>query len=262
MNDGKKNKKISVCIMAYNEEPNIRRALESVKWADEIIVVDSFSTDRTREISRECGATVLEHAFEGHIAQRNYARECATGEWVFYIDADEEATEELGADIRKAVAEDDGSYDGFDMPRKAFYLGRWITHCGWYPNRKVRMYRRSKARHGGTDPHDTMVFNEPGSKVGHLKNDLLHYTYKDFAHQLRTVNKFSDIQARRLFEKGRRFHLWQLFVFPKWKFLEVYFLKLGILDRLPGFVIAAASAFNVFSRYIKLWEIQRNRKKG
>lgn len=256
--DDKQNKiSISVCLMTYNEEANIRRALKSVAWADEIVVIDSFSTDKTRDIAESMGAKVHTNSFDGHIAQRNNARELARGEWIFYIDGDEQATEELGEEIRRVIKEDNGKFDAYDMPRKAFYLGRWINHCGWYPNRKIRLYRRSKAHHGGTDPHDKVVFDDPSSRTGHLKYDILHYTYRDFAHQLSTINKFSDIQAKRLYESGKRYHLWQLILFPKWKFFEVFFLKLGFLDGFAGIVISVASAFNVFSRYVKLREIQK-----
>lgn len=243
---------ISAVVICGNEEAGIRECLASVAWCDEIVVVDSLSTDRTVEIARTFTPRVFERAWPGYVAQKNFAIEQATREWVFSLDADETCTPELRAAIERAL-ENPGETVAFRVRRLVHYLGRWIRHCGWYPDWKTRLVLRGKARWEGEDPHDKLV---AGGPVRDLAADLHHFTYKNFSHQIRTINHFGDVAVEQTRARGRRFSYLMLVLHPPVKFLEVYVRKLGVLDGLAGFVIAMASAFYVFSKHVKLWEAQ------
>jgi glycosyltransferase involved in cell wall biosynthesis len=245
--------RLSVTVICMNEERNIRECLESVKWADEIVVVDSGSTDRTTEIAREFTPRVVHHEWPGYVAQKNYALGLARGEWVLCLDADERCTPEL-RDLLLRRLQNPGDVDGFKVRRHVFYLGRWIDHGGWYPDWKLRIVRRAKARWGGVDPHDKL---EVEGRVEKLEADLLHYTYRDFSHQIRIIDRFSDVVRDGWLRAGRRPSLVLTVVHPLFKFLECYVWKLGFLDGFPGLAIAAASAFYVFAKRVKLWEAVR-----
>ena len=245
--------KISACITAGNEESNIRRCLESVTWCDEIIVVDSFSTDRTAEISREYTNLVYEHRWLGYIGQKNLIKDLAAGPWILFVDADEEISPELRNEI---IAEFHSptldQYAAFEFPRMVRFLGRWIRHGDWYPDVKLRLFRKDRGRCGGKEPHDRMTVE---GSVKRLKNPMWHYTYVDIAEQIGSLNNFSGITARTQFEDGRRFRLHNLILRPFFRFLRCYVLKRGFLDGLPGFMIAVTTAFGVFTKYAKLWEL-------
>ena len=246
--------RLSVTIITLNEEASLPACLDSVRWADEVIVVDSGSADRTCEIARAAGAHVLPHAWEGHVRQKQFALEQATGDWILCLDADERVSPELKAEIETALRTPAEGTDGFSMPRHTFYLGRWIDHGGWYPDRKVRLVRRGRARWTGIDPHDRLA---PDGRVGELAGEIHHYTYRDLAHQLRTIQNFSDIAVREWRTEGRGFSLARLLFHPPAKFLSCYVWKLGFLDGLPGFLIAVNSAYYVFLKHAKLWEAAR-----
>ncbi|KAF0245682.1 MAG: family 2 glycosyl [Planctomycetota bacterium] len=241
--------KVTAYVITLNEEANIRECLKSLAWADQVLVVDSYSTDKTCDIARELGATVVQRKWNGINEQRQAGLEHCAHDWVFCLDADERVSPELKAEIPKALEKP--AADGFEIPRHTWYLGRWINHCGWYPDFKMRLFRRSRGKFAGTDPHDHFAL-EGGP--GRLKGEIQHFTYKNFAHQLRTINAFSEAASKELYDKGRRFSLLALLIKPQWKFLEVFIFKAGFLDGLAGFVIAVASAFNVFTRQVKLWE--------
>ncbi len=249
---------LTACILAYNEERNLPDCLASVAWADEVLVVDSISTDRTVEIAKAAGARVVQRPWPGMNAQRSFAIHEASHEWVLCVDADERVTPELKAEVAAAVARTDGPA-GYEVPRHTWYLGRWIDHGGWYPDWKLRLFRRDKARMAGVDPHDRIEVDGP---VGRLQGELQHYTYRSFSQQIQTIDRFSEAASRELAADGARFRIWKLLLRPPAKFLECWVWKLGFLDGLPGFVIAVASAFNVFSRYVKLWERQRRLGEG
>lgn len=250
--------KLSVCIVAMNEEDRLRPCLESVRWADEIVVVDSHSTDRTREVAAEFGARVVERDWPGYVEQKNFALSQAAHEWVLCLDADERVSDALRADIQRVLAAPANSIAGYAMPRHVFYLGRWINHGGWYPDRKVRLVQRGRARWTGDDPHDKLVADGP---VERLDGDLVHHTYRNFSHQLQIIDRFSDVVIARYRDAYRRYRApWLvplMFLHPPVKFVECYLWKLGFLDGLPGMIIAAASAFYVFSKYVKAWESRR-----
>lgn len=245
--------RISAVVICCNEEQNIGACLESVRWCDEIVVVDSGSTDRTVEIARGFTPRVLHHDWPGFVAQKNFALEQATGDWILSLDADERCTPGLRAAIERAVAQPGPA--GWRVRRLVRYLGRWIRHCGWYPDEKVRLVRRGAARWEGEDPHDRLACT---GDVRSLDADLLHFTYRDFAHQIRTIDHFSDVVVAEWEKKGRRPSYLMMLFHPPVKFLEVYFRKLGILDGLPGLVIAAATAFYVFAKHVK----HRERARG
>ena len=183
---------ISAVIIAFNEEKNIRGCLESIKWVDEIIVVDSFSNDATVEICREYTDRVIQREWPGHVKQKQFALEQATGDWILSLDADERLSEEAAEEIESRVLQGPQSADGFIFPRQSYYLGRWISHGGWYPDSKLRLVRRGRAKWGGEDPHDKLIID---GRAEHLRGKILHYVYSDISHQLKTVDSFSKITA-------------------------------------------------------------------
>ncbi len=246
--------KFSVAIICCNEEANIRDCLESVKWADEIVVVDSGSTDRTLAIAREYTDRIIERPWPGHLEQKNFALEQAAGEWVLSIDADERVSPELAEEIRALLRHDDIAETGFTVPRKTFYLGKWITHGGWYPDRKLRLVRRGRAHWAGVNPHDHLYAD---GAVGNLGGDLHHYTYRDISAHLKTIDLFTTIAAEQLAQQGQRHALCHMLLNPPCRFLRMYLLRLGFLDGLAGFVVAALGGYYVFLKYAKLWERQR-----
>ncbi len=250
---------ISACIVTFNEEENIRACLGSVKWADEIVVVDSFSTDRTVEIAQEFTEHVLQREWPGHIAQKKFALEDATGEWILCIDADEQVSSGLAAEIQAILQDRECAEVAFAMPRKTWYLGRWITHGGWYPNRKLRLFRKGRAEVGGVEPHDHIHADGP---VGTLKGDLYHFTYRDVAEHLETISTFTTVAANEMHARGRGHALFHMLTNAPARFLKMYLLRLGFLDGLPGFVLAVLSSYYVFLKYTKLWELQHAKKRG
>lgn len=242
--------KISATVICKDEAHNIEDCLKSVSWCDEIVVVDSGSTDGTVDLAKKHSTKVIHHDWPGYVAQKNYALDQATGDWILSLDADERCTEDLQVALRKELESADG-LAGFEVRRHVKYLGSWINHGGWYPDWKCRIVRRGKARWGGVDPHDKLI---PEGPVKRISADLHHFTYRDFAHQVRIINHFSDVVCEEYVKAGKRPSILQAIFHPPWKFFECYLWKLGILDGFPGFVIAVGSAFYIFARYVKLWE--------
>jgi glycosyltransferase involved in cell wall biosynthesis len=254
---------ISACIVCFNEENNIRKCLESITWVKDcggqIVVVDSFSTDKTIDICREYTDDVFQNPWPGFVNQKNHALSLAKNDWVLSLDADERISESL----RDAILAEwkSGRYkkvDGYLMKRHTFYLGRWINHGGWYPDYKIRLFRKSKGRWGGRDPHDHILMDEAAA-VQKLNDDILHYTYEDISHQIKTIDRFSDASSEALLSEGKTFCLCNLLFRPPVKFIETYLLKLGFLDGLAGFIIAVSSSFYVFVKYAKMWEKNKKR---
>lgn len=245
--------RVAAAVICRDEEDRIAACLESVAWCDEIVVVDSGSRDRTVEIARKHATRVLHNPWPGYVAQKNFALEQTTAEWVLCLDADERCTPELAGAIRSALAAP-GDRAGFAVRRHVHYLGRWIDHGGWYPDWKLRLVRRGRARWGGVDPHDKLIADGP---VARLEADLVHATYRDFADHLRTVQRFSDVVSDEWLRAGRRFSLLRAVAHAPVKFFECWIWKQGFRDGWPGFVIAATSAFYVFAKHVKLWEKSR-----
>ncbi len=252
--------RISVCITAGNEEHNIRRCLESVKWASEIIVIDSFSTDRTPEICREYTDLVYQHRWLGYIGQKNLIKDLASGSWILFIDADEEISPELRDEILDEFRSGHNErYDGYEFPRMVRHLHRWIRHGDWYPDTKLRLFNKSRGRCGGREPHDRI---EVDGRVKHLKNPMHHYTYTGIEDQISSMNKFSSITATGQFEDGRPVRLHDILTRPTLRFLRGYFIKRGFLDGIPGLIVAVSNAYGVFAKYAKLWERHLDRRLG
>jgi glycosyltransferase involved in cell wall biosynthesis len=256
------NFKISACIITLDEAEHIRAACESVAWADEIIVVDSGSTDQTQEIAIECGARVIERPWPGFAAQKQFAAEQAAHDWILSLDADERVTDELRASIEQLRAKDDADMsDGYLMARRAFYMGRWIVGGGWYPDRQLRLYRKSKGRWAGAHVHESVKM-DPDARVGLLKGDLLHYTAINAAEHHRMIGeRYAPLAARKMFEAGRRTSPWQIATIGPATFIRNFILKGGFRDGLPGFSIASFAAHHAFLKHMQLWELQ-NRKDG
>ena len=250
--------KLSVVIITFNEERNIGRCIGSVREvADEIVVVDSFSTDRTREICENSGVKFIEHAFEGHIQQKNFAITQAKYPHQLSLDADEALSEELKAEILKI--KNDWQYDGYRMNRLTNYCGKWIHHCGWYPDTKLRLYDSVKGSWGGTNPHDKFEMN-PGSKVGFLKGDILHYSYYTVEEHIRQADKFSTIAAKELVSLGKTVTCFQIIVNPVAKFIRNYILRIGFLDGYFGFIICRIAAHETYLKYSKARQLKRSKK--
>ncbi len=246
---------VSVCIVTYNEEKNIRDCLKSVAWVDEIIIVDSFSSDKTVNICREFTDKIMQREWKGQIDQKSFALSSTKYDWVLLIDADERLSPGLIEEIKKGLSEDSGEYDGFYFPRLVYYLGRWIKHGEWYPDYKLRLFRRVKGRIGGVEPHEKVEVS--GGRVKYLEQDLWHFTYENIFDQLQTLNKFSSISAEEMAKHGKVFHPFQILLRPIIRFITGYAIRGGFKDGIPGLIIAAASSFYVFLKYSKLWELQK-----
>ncbi len=244
--------KVSATIVTLNEERNLARAIKSLKASvDEVVVVDSGSADRTREIAGSLGARVIEEPWRGYAAQKNLAASVAANDWILSIDADEELTPELAEEIRKLKAAP-GSCDGYTMPRKARYLGKWILHSGWYPDRKVRLYNRQHASWRGDYVHESVVVN---GMTGELRGDLLHYTCDSLAQHLRTLDRYTTLAAQALAASGKPAPFRRLVFDPPWTFFRSFILQRGFLDGMHGFVIAGMASFYTFMKYAKAREL-------
>jgi len=251
---------ISAVILTLNEERNIGRCIDSLAGvAEDVVVVDSFSTDRTREICEGKGVRFIQHKFEGYIEQKNWALTQARFDHVLSLDADEALSDGLRASIQEAKEGWQGQ--GYTMNRLTNYCGSWIRHCSWYPDRKLRLFDRRKGKWGGLNPHDIFLL-EPGSRTQHLNGDLYHYSYYSYSDHLRQVDRFTTIGARSLFEKGRHAGLLRLVLSPVVKFVRDYIFKLGFLDGFHGYAICRISALATFIKYAKLRDLHRHSKGG
>ncbi|MGH7964051.1 MAG: glycosyltransferase, partial [Candidatus Binatia bacterium] len=242
---------ISCCIVCFNEETHIRRCLESIKWCDEIIVVDSFSTDQTVAICQEYTCHVIQRAWPGYVKQKRFALAQATHEWVLNVDADEEVSPELQNEILTVLQRDDPAVDGFAMPRLVYYLGQWWWR-GWYPGYVLRLFRKARVRWGGVDPHEKVLLR---GQADQLRGNLYHYTYTDISDHLRSLNSLTETAAHERSLLGRRVGLTDLCLRPLWRFLRMYFLRGCFREGAPGFFVAVTAAFYVFLKYAKLWEL-------
>ncbi len=249
---------VSVCLLACDEEQELARCLASVAWADEIVVVvDAKSRDGSESVARRLASRVERREYAGDIEQKRYAVSLARHDWVFVLDPDEVVTPELAAAMQGALACDPTtgvSPAGYQVNRATYHLGRWIRHGDFYPDWKLRLFRRSLARFVGRDPHGRV---EVEGSQGRLAGDLLHYSYRNLADQVARIQFFSGEAASALARDGVRFRLYQLVLHPPARFLRSYVMRRGFQDGLPGFVIGVASAFYVFLKYAKLWERTR-----
>jgi glycosyltransferase involved in cell wall biosynthesis len=244
-------RKLSLCIITRDEEENLPRCLDSVPFADQIVVLDSGSTDRTCEIARERGAEVHVEEFRGHVAQKNRAVELARHPWVLCLDADEELSAELAREIEQVLESGEDEVAGYELPRKTEYLGAFIEHSGWWPEYRLRLFDSARGAWRGRDPHDRV---ELEGLVRRLAGPLYHYNYRDLRHHLEKVNAYTTTMAEGLFREGRRFRLADALLRPPGRFLRMYVLRRGFLDGWRGFLLASIAAFYVFLKYAKLWE--------
>jgi glycosyltransferase involved in cell wall biosynthesis len=245
---------ITVTLITLNEENNLARAIQSVGWADEVIVVDSGSTDGTIALARQLGAKVFINSWPGYGPQKNYAQRQASHDWILNIDADEAVSPELANEIQQAltgVAQGTIQARGFSFPRKTFYLGRWIRHGGWYPNYLVRLADRRAASWSEPQVHEAL---EVRGEVLTLTSPLDHFSFSSIQDQILTNLTFSKLGSQELARRGKRPSLSKLVLKPLGKFIETYFLKRGFLDGLPGFIISVNAAHSMFLKYAYLLE--------
>ncbi len=247
--------KLTATVITLNEAAHIQAALESVAWADEIVVVDSGSTDDTVALARRFTDRVLTREWQGYIDQKNYAASVASHDWILSLDADERATPELGREIGDLLASDPPAY-GYRIPRVSFYLGRWIRSTDWYPDYQLRLYDRRHGRWAGRYVHESV---DVGGRTGSLRSNLLHYPYRDIAHHLQTIDRYSTLAARQAAEEGKHAGVAHILVRPPLAFLRNYVLRGGFRDRGPGLVVSLLNSYYVCVKFAKLWERDRAR---
>jgi glycosyltransferase involved in cell wall biosynthesis len=243
--------KLTVTVITRNESPNIAAALASVQWADEIIVVDSESTDDTAAIARQFTDRVIIRPWPGYVAQKNFAAEQASHDWILSLDADERVSPPLAGEIRSRLSSPP-SASGYRMPRVTFHLGRWIRSTDWYPDYQLRLYHRRRARWTGRHVHESVRTDGP---VERLRGELQHYAYRDIAHHLQTMDRYTTLAARQMFEEGRRASWIDVLVVPRLTFWRNYILRRGFRDGMAGLVISTMNADYVGLKYAKLWEL-------
>lgn len=247
---------ISLVIITLNEEKNIERCIKSVlDVADEIVVLDSLSNDKTKEICLKYPVRFIEQPFLGYIEQKNKALEFATYPHVLSLDADEALSDELKASILKV--KENWQFDGYYCNRLTNFCGKWIHHTDWYPDKKLRLFDKRKGRWSGINPHDKYSL-QPGCSESFLKGDLLHYSFPTINQHMEVMKKFTTIMAKEGFEKGKKANFMALVISPFWKFLKSYFFRLGFLDGYYGFVVSIISAYATFMKYVKIKELQQN----
>lgn len=247
--------KISAVIITYNEEKNIARCLDSLKdVADDIVVLDSFSTDNTKKICVDKGARFFEHVFDGHIQQKNRVITYAEYPHILSLDADEA----LDDTLRKSILEVKNNFakDGYYMNRLTNYCGHWVRHCNWYPDRKLRLWDSRKGEWRGINPHDKYEMFDGDKNTGYLKGDILHYSYYTIEDHYKQVEYFSSIASKAYYETGKKAPVYKLVLNPLAKFLDHYFLNLGFLDGSAGFSISKISAYATYLKYKKLRNLQ------
>lgn len=242
---------ISAIVVCFNEEENIRECLESLRWCDEIVVVDSLSTDRTVEICRQYTDRVIQRPWAGYRDQKAFAHSQATKDWVILVDADERVPPELREEIRDALKRLGDRYAAFSVPRLVYYLGRWWWRGGWYPDYDIRVFRRDLAAWGGSDPHERILIS---GKVRRLRHPLHHYSYRDISDHLRRINHFTDVSSGKLRDQAKAWRWMDNLFRPLFRFFRSYVLKRGFLEGFPGFFVAATAAIYVFLKYAKLRE--------
>jgi glycosyltransferase involved in cell wall biosynthesis len=249
---------ISVVVITYNEEANIERCLLSAgDIADEILVVDSFSTDKTEEICKTLNVRFIQHKFEGYIEQKDWAANQANYDHILSLDADEVISEKLKNSILDVKS--NWVFDAYSFNRLNYYCGKWIRHSGWYPDRKIRLFNRKTGKWMGENPHDKVELAE-GSTQMHIKGDLLHYTYYSVKEHINQTVKFAELSAVAAFKKGKKAGIFSIIVHTIWKFKRNYFFKLGFLDGYYGFVICTITAIGTFFKYVRLRELNHSKK--
>lgn len=239
--------KITATIITLNEERKIVRAIESLRCCDEILILDSGSVDRTVELAERLGARVIEGGWLGYAAQKNRVAEQASHEWILSLDADEALSEALEGEIWN-VKKNGPRYDAYTMPRMAQYLGKWILHSGWYPDRKVRLYDRRKAKWVGEFVHESVKVD---GRVGHLESNILHFTCDSISEHVKTIDHYTTLAAQELASRRIKIGVSHLIFDPPWTFFKTYFIYLGFLDGVEGLILAYMASFYTFVKYAK-----------
>jgi glycosyltransferase involved in cell wall biosynthesis len=247
--------RLTVITIALNEEMNIAPCLESVRWADEIIVVDSGSTDRTVEQARRYTSQVFSVEWQSYGVARNFGLSHASGDWILWLDADERVTPELAAEIKQILERDDRRIAGYAIARRAYFLGRWIKHCGWYPSRVVRLFQKQYGKFTESRVHEKLELH---GETRPARFDLLHFTDPNLHGYLLKFNKYTSLGADDLHDVGRRFRYSDVILRPVFQFFKMYLLRRGFLDGMPGFILCVLSSAYVFTKYAKLWEREQN----
>lgn len=243
--------KLTVTVITRNEAANLAAALDSVRWADEIIVVDSGSTDDTVAIARGYTDRVIVRPWPGYADQKNFAADEASHDWVLSLDADERVSPALAEEVRRVMA---GTPDaaGYRIPRVTFHLGRWIRSTDWYPDYQLRLYDRRRGRWAGRHVHESVRADGP---VRRLKGEIQHYAYRDIAHHFQTMDRYTTLAARQMFEDGRRATWIDILVTPRLTFFRNYVLRGGFRDGMAGLIVSAMNAYYVGLKFAKLWEL-------
>jgi len=246
--------KVSGVVIAYNDAPNIRKCLESLHWVDELVVIDSYSTDGTTEICREFTPHVFHYPFHGFGALRNQAVTHATNDWIFSLDTDEFATREIQEEIEQLLAKGPQAYAYF-VPRQNQFLGRWIKHGGWYPDyRQPQFFHKSHMRYREDLVHEGF---ELTGQTGYLRSHVEQTPFRDIEQFWHKMNRYSTLRAEAMHEEGRKFHVHQLISHPFFTFFKMYIWRVGFFDRKPGLILSMLYAYYTFVKYAKLWELQR-----
>jgi glycosyltransferase involved in cell wall biosynthesis len=244
---------VTATIITLNESANVAAALESVAWADEIVVVDACSTDDTVAIARRFTDRVVVREWPGYVDQKNFAASLATHDWILSLDADERVTPALAGEIRERLRSEPPCA-GYRVPRVSQYLGRWIRSTDWYPDYQLRLYDRRRARWAGRYVHEWVAID---GDVGRLRADLQHFPYRDVSHHLQTIDRYSTLAARQMHEDGRRAGAWQIIVHADAAFLRNYVARGGFRDGAAGLIVSALNAYYVMLKFVKLWELGR-----
>ena len=251
--------KLTVTVITRNEAANIEGALESVKWADEIVVVDSHSADKTVEIARRHASRIEVHDWKGYSAQRNYAAAIASHDWILALDADERVPPELAQEIQ-AIMRGGPAPGGYRMPRISFYLGRWIRGTDWYPDYQLRLYNRRAGQFNGKRVHESVELSQ--GKAGTLRHNLQHYPYRDISDHVISIDHYTTLAAEEWFANGRRTNALDVMLHPPAAFLRNYVLRGGFRDGIPGFLVSVLNSYYVFLKILKLWELQSGFQAG
>ncbi|MBI5198793.1 MAG: glycosyltransferase family 2 protein, partial [Nitrospirae bacterium] len=241
--------RLSVAIITYNEEEKIQDCLESIKWADEIVVVDSFSTDKTLDICRQYTDKVFQHEWSGFSYQKNHAIDVTTNPWVLILDADERVSEGLRKEI-KEVLEKDFGVDGYFMPRKSYFLGRWIRYGGWYPDYSIRLFRKDRGRFEQREVHESIRID---GKTGKLKNPLEHFTYRNLSEYIQRMDRYATLAAIEMNGEGRRSGPGNILFRPILTFFRMYILQQGFREGIYGLLLSVLYSYYTFVKYAKLW---------
>lgn len=251
--------KLSVIIITFNEEKNIIECLESVKWADEIVIVDAESQDQTIKLARKYTDKIIVRKWDNFSSAKSFALKQTTNNWILSIDADERVTPELMDEILEILSCDSDKPFAYDIARKSYFLKKWIKHCGWYPNYVTRLFRKDKARYSSSSVHERVIVE---GKTGVLKNYLIHFTDDSLWHYFNKFNYYTTLSARDMSIAGKTIRIDQLIFRPIFTFIRMYFFKLGFLDGIHGFILCTLSSFYVFTKYAKLWENYYFKNKG